>query len=88
MGSSLALKKELIAHFSGSLVNCLGCRQNFEGKRILSFSLIDLCKSFCVFPKVLFLHCQNFLRCKYDDKYAIFGCEYVTLEAIYLLSGL
>jgi hypothetical protein len=33
VGSSLALKKESIAHFSGFLVNCLGCRQNFEGKK-------------------------------------------------------
>ena len=36
---------------------------------------------------MLFLHCQNFLRHKYDDKYTIFGCEYATLEGIYLPSG-
>jgi hypothetical protein len=29
---------------------------------------------------VLFLHCQNFLGRKYDNKYSIFGCEYVTLN--------
>jgi hypothetical protein len=34
VGSSLALKKESIAHFSGFLANCLGCRQNFEGKKM------------------------------------------------------
>jgi hypothetical protein len=33
VGSSSALKKESIAHFSGFLANCLGCRQNFEGKK-------------------------------------------------------
>ena len=34
VGSSLALKKELIAHFSEFLANCLGCRQIFEGKKM------------------------------------------------------
>src|SRR5882762_11303481 len=89
VGSYSALKKELIAHFSGFLANCLGCHQNFEGQKmqISSFSLISLCKSLCIVPKVLFLHFQNFLRHKYDDKYSIFDCKYVTFEAIYLLNG-
>jgi hypothetical protein len=34
VGSSSALKKESIAHFSGFLANCLGCRQNFEGQKM------------------------------------------------------
>jgi len=34
VGSSLALKKELIAHFSGFLANCLECCQNFEGQKM------------------------------------------------------
>jgi hypothetical protein len=34
VGSFLALKKELIAHFSGFLANCLGCHQNFEGQKM------------------------------------------------------
>jgi hypothetical protein len=89
VGSYSALKKELIVHFSGFLANCLGCHQNFEGQKmqISSFSLIGSCKSLCIVPKVLFLHYQNFLRRKYDDKCSIFGCEYVTLETIYLLNG-
>src|SRR5882762_1197084 len=89
VGSYSALKKELIAHFSGFLANCLGCHQNFENHKmqISSFSLISLCKSLCIVPKVLFLHYRNFLKHKYDDKYSIFGCEHVTLETIYLLNG-
>ena len=36
------------------------------------------------------LRCQGewFHRCRYDDKYSIFGCEYVTLEEIYPPNGL
>jgi hypothetical protein len=33
-GSSSALKKELIAHFSVFLANCLGDRQIFEGQKM------------------------------------------------------
>ena len=36
---------------------------------------------------MLFLHCQNFLRHKCDDKYPIFGCEKVLLEVIYFPSS-
>jgi hypothetical protein len=54
----------------------------------MSFSLTGSCQSLCIVLKVLFLHCQNFLRRKCDDKYPIFGCENVTLEIIYLLKGL
>ena len=36
---------------------------------------------------MLFLHCQNFLRHKCNDKYSIFGCENVLLEVMYLLNG-
>jgi hypothetical protein len=41
VGSYSALKKELIAHFSVFLANCLGAGPNFEGQKmqILSFSL-------------------------------------------------
>ena len=52
--------------------------------KISSFSLIGLGKSLCIVLKVLFLQCQNFLRCECDDKYFIFGCKNMTLEVIYL----
>jgi len=53
----------------------------------LSFSLIGSYKSLCIVLKVLFLHCQNFLGHKCDDKYSIFGYENVLLEVIYLPNG-
>jgi hypothetical protein len=39
-------------------------------------------------PKGAVSALSDFLRCKCDDKYTIFGCENVTLEVIYLLNGL
>ena len=39
-------------------------------------------------PKGAVSALSDFLRCKCDDKYTIFGCENVTLEVIYLPNGL